>query len=189
MAFRIKDLMINIAPGAGAGLGPTLTRGPWCCHGETMGLGWIEACGVSAAMAHTKITCTYTPGGRTHPTVTMCTTTCTYSPVEMQGAFCGASCTFTPGTHPTITGCTFSCAMSTGPMGVPMESGDPIAYAEQLSALKVQLGAALAEIERQEKAVNESMEPQTLEDVEMLQGKLREAMAELEERKRKLQRG
>jgi hypothetical protein len=44
--------------------------------------------------------------------------------------------------------------------------GDPALAAEQLAALKSQLQQALTDIENQEKIVNDSLQPQTVAQVE-----------------------
>lgn len=74
-----------------------------------------------------------------------------------------------------------------GPVGVP-PGGDPAALSQQLAAVKVQLQKALAEIETEQAAVDASLQPQTVAQVEELQGKMREALAELERRKAELER-
>lgn len=51
----------------------------------------------------------------------------------------------------------------------------------ELGILREQLRASLEQVEAAEKRVAEQMAPQTLEEVELLRGKLEEAMAELDE--------
>jgi hypothetical protein len=60
--------------------------------------------------------------------------------------------------------------------------------AEQLAALKSQLQQALTDIENQEKIVNDSLQPQTVAQVEELQTKLRSALADLDRRKSELEK-
>jgi hypothetical protein len=72
-----------------------------------------------------------------------------------------------------------------GPVPIPV-GGDPAWASQQLAALKAQLQQAIAQIENQENVVNESLKPQTVEQVEDLQGKLRDALAELDKRKSEL---
>jgi len=72
-----------------------------------------------------------------------------------------------------------------GPVGVP-PGGDPAVVSQQLAALKVQLQQELAEIEKQQEAVNASLKPQTIAQVDELLGKMREAIDELEKRKAEL---
>jgi signal transduction histidine kinase len=64
--------------------------------------------------------------------------------------------------------------------------GDPAVVSQQLAALKVQLQQELAEIEKQQEAVNASLKPQTIAQVDELLGKMREAIDELEKRKAEL---
>jgi len=70
-------------------------------------------------------------------------------------------------------------------MGAGPSIGPP---PESLATLKAQLRQALDNIERQEAAGAESMQPQTEAEVDELQTKLREAMTELERRKEELRR-
>lgn len=77
-----------------------------------------------------------------------------------------------------------TCGVSFDP--TPTIQVDPQGLASQLAAVKTQLQQELAAIEKQEKAVAEALRPQTVADVEELQGKLREAIAELDERKHEL---
>lgn len=77
-----------------------------------------------------------------------------------------------------------TCGVSFDP--TPTIQVDPQGVASQLAAVKAQLQQELAAIEKQEKAVAEALRPQTAADVEELQGKLREAIAELDERKQEL---
>lgn len=61
-----------------------------------------------------------------------------------------------------------------------------IVQPEDLAALKAQLQRALANIEEQEKALEERDRPQTLEQVEALEEKLKGALEELAARKAEL---
>jgi len=83
----------------------------------------------------------------------------------------------------------YCCPMMTavGPVGLPF-GGDPAAVAQQLAALKSQLREAIAQIEKQEKLVSESAQPQSVAEIEQLQGKLKEALDELERRKSELKK-
>jgi len=63
----------------------------------------------------------------------------------------------------------------------------PIEGPEALSELKAQLQNALKDVEAQEEALKEQMAPRSVEDIETLEGQLNEALAELAERKKKLQ--
>jgi len=73
------------------------------------------------------------------------------------------------------------------PNYTPVAGGGTVSTdSETLAALKGQLRQAIANIEQAEKAEAEATQPQTEAEVEEMQGKLREAMAELEKRKEKL---
>ena len=73
----------------------------------------------------------------------------------------------------------------------PSEIGPPGSeqeYPTSLADLKAQLKQALANIEHQEKALEESMQPKTVAEVEEMQGKLKEAVSELEKHKEHLKK-
>ncbi len=90
------------------------------------------------------------------------------------GSFeCGGVCSFQP-TVPT--GYTVCKAYS------------PFTSAEDLAFLKQQLNKALADLEVTERALEESMRPQTVEQVEELEQKLADALEELKKRKGELQK-
>jgi len=57
--------------------------------------------------------------------------------------------------------------------------GDPLGDPEQLAALKQQLKQVLADVEKQEQAVTESLRPQTVAEADELQQKLQGALEEL----------
>ncbi len=63
-----------------------------------------------------------------------------------------------------------------------------VAVAEQIPALKQQLQTALQLIEQREITVNEQLQPQTVEEVNMLESKLTEALDHLKSRKAELQK-
>jgi DNA anti-recombination protein RmuC len=65
---------------------------------------------------------------------------------------------------------------------------DPVVVSQQLAILKAQLKAALADVESQERIVNESLEPQTVEQVEELERELEKALDELARRRDELGR-
>jgi len=58
---------------------------------------------------------------------------------------------------------------------------------EDLGILKQQLRKALEQVEVHERVLEESLKPKTLEEVEQLEVKLKEALAELHARKTELQ--
>jgi hypothetical protein len=182
MAFRVKDLMINIAPGEGGAPGGVLSRFPCncgCTYGYTVG-------------------CPNTGGGGGNPHQFMipgggilsrfpCNCGCTYGYTVGCGETLGGG-----GGNPhqlMMDWCpplTILCTWTTC-LIVPI-GGDPALAAEQLAALKSQLQQALTDIENQEKIVNDSLQPQTVAQVEELQTKLRSALADLDRRKSELEK-
>ena len=68
------------------------------------------------------------------------------------------------------------------PVGTPEEG------LSRLSALKQQLAAQLAEVEKEEKAAEESLKPQTVAEVDELQKKLQEAMDDLKKQRSELEK-
>jgi hypothetical protein len=201
--FKVKDLMINLAPEQGAAGGALarcvvisdiLSRFPCgcgCTYGYTIGCGPTMGCGASTVFMAQLAAGAAGGVGLPLPCVhisgcaggTIVCGGCTYivSQCVTGSCFTGSvGCLITFYT-PTI------CPGATviGPVPVPPE-GDPAAASEQLAALKTQLAQALAEIEKQQAAAEESLKPQTVAQVEELQSKMREALAELERRKKEL---
>jgi hypothetical protein len=64
------------------------------------------------------------------------------------------------------------------PLHLPFAPSNP----EALATLKAQLQDALTQVEAQEKALNEQMAPQTLEEAKALEGHLTDALAEVRQR-------
>lgn len=129
-------------------------------------------CAVTASPCG-HITCGFTCGFHTCFGCTIWPTNiCRIGPtfVACQAATCAATCGFTPDP------------------GTPVYQGDPEGIAGQLAAVKAQLQQELAAVETQEKAVAEALKPQTAAEVEELQGKLRDAIAELDKQKQELQK-
>jgi len=83
--------------------------------------------------------------------------------------------------------CAGTCGF-TGDPGTPVYQVDPQGIAVQLAAVRAQLQQELAAVEAQEKAVAEALRPQSAAEVEELQGKLRDAIAELDKQKQELQK-
>lgn len=151
MAFRIKDLLINV-------LAPSNERGD--CDDPS----WPE-CGCTATV---WCGCSKTPPWPT----CHCTRT----------VFCG--CSQAPAWHEYLVAP--NCLGTPTPGRIP--ATEPAIAAKQLAILKTQLKQALAEIEEQEKRLEEELQPKTVEEVEALQVKLREAADELEHRKSELKK-
>jgi hypothetical protein len=99
-------------------------------------------------------------------------------------ANCTGNPTIRPPTHLTICGTTWWGAAGPGPVG----PGDPVEWVEQLAILKAELKAALEEVEREEAALEQAMKPSTEGEIEELEAKLREGLAELERLKAELKR-
>jgi len=62
----------------------------------------------------------------------------------------------------------------------PITQGDPVEVLEELNILKAQLQAELADIEQDIKEIEVSLQPKTVEEVEELQSKLKGALEELD---------
>ena len=172
MAFKVKDLLINVLPSDEDLPGGILSRFPCncgCTYGYTVGCGptWRG------------MICPDEGSVTGHPTRVLVMAACPP----------GSILCVDPKTQTNPpTGLLLSplcCPMTTaaGPAG-----GDPAAAAQQLAALKSQLRDAIAEIEKREKVVNELAQPQTAAEIEDLQSKLKEALDELERRKLELKK-
>jgi hypothetical protein len=80
-----------------------------------------------------------------------------------------------------------SCAPWTVAGQTPwLDRDDPAALVEHLALLKAQLKEELAQIEKEEEALEAQLKPQTVAEVENLQLKMREAVEELEKLKSEL---
>lgn len=91
-------------------------------------------------------------------------------------------------TGPTFIACQFATCLPTVVDPITIQV-DPESVASQLAAVKAHLQQEMAAVEKQEQTVSEALRPQTVTDVEELQGKLREAIAELDKRKQELHGG
>lgn len=202
--FKIKDLMINIAPAADAAQGQfapllqcTVSCGYWSfpCHPRTFcnfhtcrlqnsnvveRVGAAEIAGAQAAFCFTG---TIAPcGALSHCLPYTTQPPCRFFSVIPCGIISAVTCQ----------GCslfiTIPCPLNTviGP-NQPFGPG-PVEMTEQVATLKAQLRQALAEVEKEQQALDESLRPQTVAEVEQLQAKLKDAMAELDNRKLELQK-
>lgn len=88
---------------------------------------------------------------------------------------CGGTCT-----------CTNSCTGNSCAVTKEIFVDPEDFVQQQLAVLKTRLLQALAQIEAQERAVEEQQRPQTLADVELLEQRMVEALEELRSRKEKL---
>jgi acyl-CoA thioesterase len=75
-----------------------------------------------------------------------------------------------------------------GVSGILPEQGEGVATPENLATLKAQLQQALAQVEAQERVMEEGQKPQTVEETEVLEQKLAEALEELRAHKDELRR-
>lgn len=64
---------------------------------------------------------------------------------------------------------------------------DPVAQSASLSAIKQQLQQMMTQVEQQQQALEQNLQPQTLQQVEELQARIRAALEELDQRKAELQ--
>jgi len=78
-----------------------------------------------------------------------------------------------------------TCRWGTGTITWQVQAADP---AGQLAALKQQLQEAISAVQRQEQAASEAGKPATVEEAEMLERKLSEALEEVRSRKAELER-
>ena len=216
--FKIKDLMINLAPAA-----PQANAGQaqFCGFGITCG-GWSCIHFTCPALTCINLTCyNYSCHiGRSIFTLPEFQAAAAPGPAPVPGPpvqaqlFCPphsiVPCLeFTnPCIHQPFTICPahscafFSCGVcsvavsycpnfSCQPTVVGPQLGnipDPAAAAQQLAALKAELQQALRDVETQQQAADESLRPQTVAEVEQLQAKLKDALAELDSRKQELQK-
>jgi hypothetical protein len=191
MAFKVKDLMINVLPDVGAQR--------LHCPDNT-----IIPCLANSVCVRGSCGCTVlspqTCFGYSRPScivnsVIPCTetlpTTCFYgscgctvlSPQTCLWGSCGINSGITCG------GFTINCVGSAcGGSETPVFQGGGEVGPETLAALKEQLRQALAQVEAQERAVEESLRPQSVAEVEQLEQKMKAALEELRVRKEELQK-
>jgi hypothetical protein len=126
-----------------------------------------------------------TPAVQCHPTVIFCHFGCTVL------VSCHFACSFQGPSlchfgSQTIT-FTITCPGSLVTDTTPIIQATPQLEGPQVANLKDQLKQALDAAERQQAAIDQNLQPQSVADVEMLEGKLGEALAELKARKAQLQ--
>ncbi len=125
-----------------------------------------------------------TPTIQCHPTLIACHYGCTYF-ISCHYACSQVASYCQYGSVPTtIVTCPGSLVTDT----TPIIQATPTLEGPQVATLKQQLKQALEVAERQEAAIDQSMQPQSVADVEMLEGKLNDALAELKARKAQLQK-
>ncbi|MES1243809.1 MAG: hypothetical protein ABUT39_19545 [Acidobacteriota bacterium] len=180
MAFKIRDLMISVlAPDAGAGCAT--------CTGTTN----VEAprdgcptCTGTTGQDQAPYGC-HTCTGTTHPPMYGGCPACTGTTNPLMfGGGCPA-CTGTTGDVWTARAAALmACGVCTGVSPVLADRRP-----EALAALRQQLQGLLAEVEAEERRLEDAGFPQTAEEVESLEKKLEEALAEVRSRKAGLKKG
>jgi hypothetical protein len=161
MAFKLRDLMINlIPPGAGKGR-------PDCAPASGAG----QFCGTASAGAGFCGTASAGAAGFCGTASAGAAGFCGTASAGAPAGFCGTA----------SAGVQFCGTASAG-----VAAGDPRAALEGLVLLKQQLLHALAQVEAQERELEDACRPQSLEEAEMLERHLRGALEELQEHKRNL---
>jgi hypothetical protein len=185
MAFKIKDLLINIAssePAGGEGGCVRHTDTGGCVRHTNTGCAGQHSA-VGGCVRHTDTGCT-----AQHSAIGFCVrhtdTGCVgqHSDVgfcvrHTDTGFVGCGTRLTGqdtcvGRHTNVTGCGHRY---TGPGG-----GDPGELLEDLNLIKAQLQAALAEVDEEITTIEDTLRPKTLEEVDQIQTKLKEALEELD---------
>jgi len=178
VAFKVKDLMINVLPAAGEAL-PCIqgtlpcAQGPiFCTHVTVCGLCTNHTCGCTRCTVILSCGCTALTCGCSRCTAFL---SCGCTVISRFGCSVLSACT--------PCGSAISQITPPGP-GIP--GPGPESSFETLTALKAQLKQQLAEVESQQKAVEESLRPQTVAEVDELQSKLEAAIEELKARRAEL---
>ena len=163
MAFRVRDLVINVVPRTAPCQGESVPID--CDFSSCQGISDFcdfmtdfDPCGIATPHCN-RIT--FGGGGPCRPP-THCVE-CTLNVTRGEG-------------------CDFHCTNVPSGLTPPLARSRP----QELAAVKEQLRRALAEVEAREKATAERMQPQTVEEVEQLEEKLTEALDELRQRKKEL---
>jgi hypothetical protein len=116
---------------------------------------------------------------------------CHFGCSQIAFSVCHYGCTFQLPSICTFASVTVTCFQSVVPTTDPISpilQASPQLSGPVLGNLKQQLREALTAVEKQEAAEAESLQPQTLADVEMLEKKFSEAQEELRARKAELQK-
>jgi hypothetical protein len=164
MPFKVRDLMIDVAPGVGGGVfcrpcTPLVTDYCLCTNQVT-----IDVCKV-----------------------------CTNRDISIWCRDCSVISPYVEITPWTVLtpGCGFTdprTPMTVTPQTPVINQVGMVANPQNLAELKAQLRQSLAQVEAQEQAIAESMKPQTVEESDMLEQKLTEALDELRQHKEELRR-
>jgi hypothetical protein len=188
MAYRVKDLMIKIVGAGGQGPACGMSTGQACptataaCQGGT----WTT----SPAETFCPTATLFCEGGSWTAHMFACPTLTTLWPTLLCPGISATTTTGLVACHASgvcpkvsVTANTWT-KCHTGPKC----HADAAAAAEQLAMLKAHLKEALEEIERQEEMANEQAQPQTRAEIEELEAKMKEALAELSKRKSELKK-
>ena len=165
--FRVRDLMISIGPDDD---GPcwliTQCGGVTeLCVENTQGCAFPRNCNCTLATACDQFTCGCTACTPCSQRTCICTG-CTGRSLCNARSLCGATVACTP---------TF------------VQTRGGALRPEDLAELKQELRAALEEVEAEETRIAESERPQTLDEVTQLEGRLTEALVELQQRREELE--
>ncbi len=196
MSFKIRDLMISVLPGEGANARPDGCRVCTGTTNEPLGVGGCQTCTGTTGRVHPMTGCWPHSLG-----CTICTGT---TPPPYQGCGTGTgngcpTCTGTTGANACwdttgngCTGCTgtthdalaaqaaalLACTVCTG---ASPRLGNRLPQA--ITQLRQQLQGLLAEVEAEQKRIDDALFPKTAEEAEDLEKKLEDALAEVRSRK------
>jgi hypothetical protein len=158
MAFRIRDLMINVGPQGGLG------RQVVCGDSQAVCLDWTADFGEGCVDITIDPNC-WLPSGNPYTCGLTCNTT---------GPTCGVTCP-----NYTCPPVTYRCPALRASAVVVTPVNWRAFASRDLATLKEQLRTALAEVEAQEKAAEEASRPRTREEAEELEEKLKGALEEV----------
>lgn len=214
-SFKLKDLMIQVQPNAPVPQACPVV-GPTVCHSPTIvcqAACSVIACSAAACSLHpcTAVACSGAPC-TAHPcTLFPCSAhPCSVFPCSAHPCSANAC-----SAHPcsanvcSVLACSHACSFAVCSAALlscpnasilpPCQQGSvpititnptdpgPLDVSGNLQTLKEQLKQQLAALEQQEKANEESMKPQSVEEVDDLQQKLQGALEELKTRRAELQ--
>ena len=207
MAFKIKDLMISVLAAKAAGQKEICEDS---CLEFSCEVG-SNGCDIDNSEVNCECTLGCTDpscecsdgtfcdvGGCTDPSCLFCSEGCTICTDCTGCSICSnctgcthcTNCTCTKCTHCSVHTCTFHTACTVCSRNSCEASARlPVAKrlrASDLPKLKAQLQRALKQVEAREQAVAKKLQPQTVEQIEMLEAKLREALDDLARQKKEL---
>ncbi|HEX3129357.1 MAG TPA: hypothetical protein VH394_18625, partial [Thermoanaerobaculia bacterium] len=185
MGFKVRDLLISVLPSAGNNPGPgggcipcTGTTGPG--QGQGHGGGCIPCTGTTGprGLGDGCTPCTGTTGP--FAAAAVCTE-CTYTYRGVAEAYHTLGCNPCTGTTQAL------CVQAAALAGCGICTGVSPALSDQrpeaLAQLRQQLQGLIAEIEAEERRLEQESFPQSAEEIELLEKKLEEALTEVRSRK------